>query len=329
MKRRELVRMALLGWTFMPFVAAAQEARRVPRVGVLAPGHPTRDTLPMKVFDAFRHGLRDLGYVEGRTVLIESRWDGGRPERHAALARELVQAGVDVIVAGTTGSAIAAKATTNLPIVMAATGGDPVALGLAASLSRPGGNVTGLTLQTYELPGKRLELLKEALPSLARVAVFHHLAPAAPAELDGFESAARSLGIRIQRVQVGAPEEFDGAFRDAVRASADAVLMIQSAIYATHRAKLAAVALKYRLPTMSGETGFARDGGLMNYGPNIVESWRRAAAYVDRILKGAKPSDLAIEQPTIFELAINVKTAKTLGLALPRSLLVRADEIFE
>jgi len=320
----------LCGLTLAPLaapLAAEGQQGRVPRIGVLAPGGPTPGTLPMQVFDAFRQGLRDLGYVEGQTIVIESRWDEGRPDRYASLAEELIRLNVDIIVAGTTGATVAAKATKSIPIVMAATGGDPVRLGLAESLTRPAGNVTGLTLQTYELPGKRLELLKAALPSLSRVILFRHPASPSPTEITEYERAARTLGLQLQTMEVRGPEDFDAAFHAAVRSKAQAVVMIQSSLYATYRAKLASVALKTRLPTMSGETGFAQDGGLMNYGPNIPDSWRRAASYVDKILKGTKPGDLPIEQPTKFELVINLKTAKALGLTIPQSLLLRADEL--
>jgi ABC-type uncharacterized transport system substrate-binding protein len=328
MERREFIVVLAFGFLAVPLAGEAQQGR-VPRIGVLAPGDPTPGTLPMQVFDAFRQGLRDLGYVEGQTIVIESRWDEGRPDRYASLAGELIRLNVDIIVAGTTGATVAAKATKSIPIVMAATGGDPVTLGLAASLPRPGGNVTGLTLQTYELPGKRLELLKAALPSLSRVMVFWHPASPWPPEITEYERAARTLGLQLQTMEVRGPEDFDAAFHAAARSAAQAVVMVQSSLYATYRAKLASVALKTRLPTMSGETGFAQDGGLMNYGPNIPDSWRRAASYVDKILKGTKPGDLPIEQPTKFELVINLKTAKALGLTIPQSLLLRADQVIE
>jgi putative ABC transport system substrate-binding protein len=313
-----------------PLAAEGQPAGKVPRVGVLVPGDPTPGSLPLQVFEAFRSGLRELGHIEGQTIVLEPRWDENRAERYASLASALVDLKVDVIVAGTTPTSLAAKsATTTIPIVMAAFGADPVTLGLVASLSRPGGNVTGLTLQAYDLPGKRLELLKEALPSISRVVLFWHPVSPSRTEITGYETAARALGLQLQAIQVGGPEDFDGAFRAVGRSGARAVVMIQSAAYATHRVKLASIALKTRLATMSGETGFARDGGLMNYGPNIPESWKRAATYVDKILKGAKPGDLPIEQPTKFDLVINLKTAKALGLTIPPSLLTRADQVIE
>ncbi len=316
--------------TLLPLAAEAQQAGRVPRIGVVAPGTPTPGTLPLQVFDAFRQALRDLGYVEGETVVLETRWDESRPEQIASLVRDLVQRNVDVILAGTTPASLAAKqATSMIPIVMAATGGDPVALGLAASLGRPGGNVTGITLQTYALPGKRLDLLREAIPRLSRGALFWNSRLPGATEVKDYEAAAQSLGIRLQLLKVNGPEDFDGAFHSAVQGRAQALMMVQSAVYAAHRAKIAELAVKNHLPTISGETGYAQAGGFMNYGPNVAESWRRAASYVDKILKGAKPADLPVEQPTKFELVINLKTAKALGLTIPQSVLLRADQVIE
>jgi ABC-type uncharacterized transport system substrate-binding protein len=328
MKRRAFV--ASIGALLAARIAGAQEVGKVWRVGILAPGSPIPGTLPSQVFGALQEALQDLGYIQGRNIILETRWDEGRPERHEEFARDLVQLRVDVIVAGTTPSSIAAKnATTTIPIVMAATGGDPVGLHLAASLSRPAGNVTGLTLQTYELPGKRLEFLKEALPGITRLAIFWDRSAPSPGEVTAHELAARPLGLHLQRVEVKGPEDFDGAFQAAVRGRSQGVIMVQSAVYAAHRGKLAAIALKTHLPTISGETGYAEAGGFMNYGPNIPESWRRAAGYVDKILKGAKPGDLPIEQPNKFEFAINLKTAKALGLTIPQSLLLRADQVID
>ncbi len=330
MTRKSITLILALVLTILTAPLAVQaEQGRIPRIGVLAPGDPTPGTLPMQVFDAFRQGLRELGYVEGRTIVIEPRWDEGRPDRYASLAEELIRLNVDIIVAGSAGAPVAVKATKNIPIAMAATGADPVTLGLAASLWRPGGKVTGLTLQTYELPGKRLELLKAALPSLSRVVLFRHPASPSPTEPTEYERGARTLGLRLQTMEVRGPEDFDAAFHVAARSAAQAVVMVQSSLYATYRARLASVAPKTRLPTMSGETGFAQDGGLMNFGPNSPDSWRRAAGYVDKILKGTKPGELPIAQPTKFELVINLKTAKALGLTIPQSLLLRADELIQ
>ena len=309
-----------------PLAADAQQAMRVPRVGVLAPGVP-----PLAHFEAFRQGLRDLGHLEGQTIVLEPRWEEGKPERYAALANDLARLKVDIIVAGTTPAALAAqKATATIPIVMSATGaGDPVELGLVASLARPGGNITGLILQTHELAGKRLELLKETVPSVSHVALLWNPAQVHQRQVKEHEAAARSLGMRLQPLEARGPGDFEGAFKAASQGRAGALIMAQSALFSIHRARLAELALNSRLPTISGETGFAQAGGLMNYGPNIVDSWRRAATYVHKILKGAKPADLPVEAPTKFELMINLKTAKALGLTIPQTILLQADQVIE
>ena len=282
MNRRTFLCGLTLGTLSASLVAEGQPAGKVPRIGVLMPGSPTRGSLPVQVFDAFRQGLRDLGYVEGGTIVLETRWDESRPEQNDSHIRDLVQRNVDVILAGTTPASVAAKqATSTIPIVMAATGGDPIALGLAASLGHPGGNVTGMTLQTHELPGKRLELLRDAIPRVSRVALFWNSRLPGTTEVKYHEAAAQSLGIRLQPLQVRGPEDFDGAFHAAVQGRSQALVMVQSAVYASHRARIAELALKNRLPTISGETGYAQAGGFMNYGPNIADSWRRAATYVD------------------------------------------------
>jgi putative ABC transport system substrate-binding protein len=327
-RRRFLV--TLLAGAPAPLGAGAQQLGTTRRIGVLAPGTDTPGGLPTIVVEAFRQGLRDLGYIERRDLVLDVRWDEGKPERNQELARELVRLPVHVIVAGTTPSTIAAqKATTTVPIVMAATGGDPVSLGLVTSVSRPGGNVTGLILQTHELPGKRLEFVKEVVPKLLRIALFWHPGHPSAGEIKGYETAARNQGVELQRIEARGPEQFDAAFEVAARAGSQAAIFVQSAVYAGYRARLAEIALKRQIPTISGETGFAAAGGLMNYGPNIPDSWRRAAGYVDKILKGAKPGDLPLEQPTKFELIINLKTAKALGLTIPPSLLARADQVIE
>jgi len=308
-----------------PLMAEAQPGGKVSRVGILAPG-----TGPLAHFEAFRQGLRDLGYVEGQSVILEPRWEEEKPERYAAFAEELARLNVDVIVAGTTPASLAAKnATATIPIVMAATGQGAVELGLVASLARPGGNITGLVLQTHELAGKRLEFIKEVVPGISRVALFWTPLQIHQTQVKEHEAAAKSLGVRLQSLEVRSPGYFEGAFQAASRCRARAVIMAQAALFSIYRARLAELALNDRLPTISGETGFAKAGGLMNYGPNIVDSWRRAAGYVDKILRGVKPGDLPVEQPTKFELVINLKTAKALGLTIPQSILVRADEIIQ
>jgi putative ABC transport system substrate-binding protein len=245
--------------------------------------------------------------------------------------QEFVAAGVDVIVASTTASTLAAqKVTRTTPIVMAASGGgDPVELGLAQTLARPGGNVTGLSLLTHVLPGKRLELLKELIPGASKVALIWNPTRPAQTDVSDHEAVAHALGLSILPFEVRRAEDLGATFQGARRANAQAALLAQGAFFTVHATKIAEIAMTSRLPTLSGETGYAQRGGLMNYGPNIAESWHRSAAYVDKILRGAKPGDLPIEQPTKFEFVINLKTAKALGLVIPPSLLARADQVFE
>jgi putative ABC transport system substrate-binding protein len=301
-----------------PLAAEAQQAK-VPRIGMLLVSYPEHTQA------RFRKALRDLGYVEGQNILVEYRSaPAGQTDRLADLATELVRLKVDVIVAQFTPSAQAAKrATADIPIVMAPAG-DPVGTGLVASLARPGGNVTGLSGMGAELSGKLLQLIKELLPAVTRVAALVHTTdPFARPFLDQIRSAARSLGVQIQPVVVGGPEEFDGAFAAMVKERAGAVLV--QGLLATKRT--ADLAVKHRLPAFSAGRTFAETGGLMSYAANADDIVRRAAVYVDRILKGAKPADLPVEQPTKFELVINMKTTNALGLKIPQSLLLRADEV--
>jgi ABC-type uncharacterized transport system substrate-binding protein len=309
-----------------PVVGDAQEARKIYRVAVL---HLTSPTPPV---DAFRKALRDLGWLEGQTLVIDYRGADGKVERLDQLATEIVTARPDVIVTGTSGAAIAAKrATATIPIVMAVSV-DPVGLGVVQSLARPGGNITGQAILSPELSAKRLELLKEALPGLVQVALFWNAAAGKPAvdrHLHVSQSAALALGIHLHPVEVRSAEVLDAAFQEARNARSGAVVTIQSALFHALNGRLAELALKYRLPVLSAETGFAEAGGLMNYGDSIDGAWRRAAIQVDRVLKGAKPADLPIEQPTTFELIINLKTAKALGLTIPGSILARADRVLQ
>jgi putative tryptophan/tyrosine transport system substrate-binding protein len=308
--------------------AHAQPAGKVPRIGVIVPGAPpgaSGDEL-----DVLRQGLRDLGYVEGQTIALEVRWGAGQRERYRALAADLVQLPVDVIVAAGGAAARAAQhATRTIPIVMMA-GVDPVAQGLVASLAHPGGNITGLALMIRELSGKRLELLHEAVPGLARVALLMDAGnPSRQVLLAEHETAARGLGVQLLLLEVRGPDEFVGAFQAAAQGQAQALIMGQSPLFFNHRARLAELALASHLPTMSGETGYAEAGGLMYYGPDIPGSFRRVAVYVDKILKGAQPADLPVEQPTTFELAINRKTAQALGLTIPSVLFFQADKVIQ
>jgi ABC-type uncharacterized transport system substrate-binding protein len=312
-----------------PLAAEAQPAAKVARIGYLGPNLAASPHLP----EAFRHGLRDLGYVEGRTVVIEYRDAEGKFERLPALAAELVALKVDIIVAGGTPAALAAKqATRTLPIVFAGPG-DPVTSGLVTSLARPGGNVTGLSSFAPELVGKCLEQLKQAVPGVSRVAALWQ--PGGLGErtdkdvLKEAEAAARALGVRLQFVEARGPENFDRAFSDMTRARSRALTVLPSNMFITERRRLVDLAAKNRLPAVYGLREFVDAGGLMSYGANPADSFRRAATYVDKILKGAKPADLPVEQPTKFELVINLKTANALGLTIPPSLLVRADEVIQ
>jgi putative ABC transport system substrate-binding protein len=310
------------------YLAEGQQPKKVPRVGVLVAGHPpTRPSL-----EGFRRGLRELGYVEGKNVILEVRWDEGKSDRWAELAGEVVRLEVDVILAGHTTAALGAKQATNtIPIVMGAAGGDPVASGLVTSLARPGGNITGLAFVGSELSPKRLELIEESIPGLSRVAVIWHPLERQNQEvqLKEIKETAQSLRLKLQPLEVRQRADFDSAFRAAHREKAGAVLITQSAFFGTYRDYIAELGLKYRLPTISGEADFAESGGLMFYGQNIPDTWKRAAAYVDKILKGAKPADLPVERPTKFEFVINLKTAKAINLTIPQSVLFRADKVIK
>jgi putative ABC transport system substrate-binding protein len=313
-----------------PLAAEAQQPAKVARIGYLS----TNLAANPHMQEAFRQGLRDLGYVEGRNVVIEYRDSEGKLERLPALAAELVALKVDVIVAAASNHfALAAKqATRTIPIVFAAAS-DPVASGLVTSLARPGGNVTGAAVITSELVGKRLELLTQAVPGVSRVAVLW--LPGALGErtekemLKDADVAARALGVRLQFVEVRGPADFDRAFSDMTRARAGALTVLPSNMFLREHGRLVDLAAKYRLPAVYTVKEYVDAGGLMSYGPNVADLFRRAATYVDKILKGAKPSDLPVEQPTKFELVINLKTARTLALTIPPSVLARADQIIE
>ena len=307
-------------------LAGAQQPGRVYRIGYVSA--PSRVTVE-RALDAFLRKLRELGWVEGQNLVIEYRWAEGKVERLPELAAELVRLKVDLIVAPAGSAALAAKgATGSIPIVMMFPN-DPVGLGLVASLGRPGGNITGTTgTPGPEIVGKQLQILKDVNPQASRVAILWNPAePAMAAERREAEAAARSLGIRLQHLDARGPEEFDTAFAAMPQERAQALLVGRDVTFQVHRARIAELALKGRLPTMYSFRENVEAGGLMAYGVNMTDFIGRAAVYVDKILKGAKPADLAVEQPKVFELIINLQAAKALGLVVPPSVLVRADEV--
>ena len=311
--------------------AEAQQPAKVPRIGVLVPWPAPTPAAPSPLLEAFRQGLRELGHVEGQNIAIEYRWAEGKFERLPGLAAELVGLNVDVIVTSHTRAIEATKrATSQIPIVMAAAG-DPVGMGLVASLARPGGNITGLSLLAPELAGKRLELLKETLPRLSRVAVLWNSANVAMRyTFREAQVAARVLGLTFQSLEVqGNPEDFERVFSTIPRERPDGLFVTLDPFTSLYRRRIAELAIKHRLPAIYEIREYVDAGGLMSYGPSVRDMWRRAATFVDKILKGAKPADLPVEQPTRFELVINLKTAKALGLTIPQSVLIRVDKIIE
>ena len=312
-----------------PLAAEAQQAGKVYRIGFLSPASPS-DPRVQRFLAAFRNGLGELGYVEGQTIAIESRWAAGKYERLPGLAAELVRLKMDVIVTAAVPAIRAAKeATSTIPIIMAVVV-DPVATGLVASLARPGGNITGLSIMTPELVGKQLEMLKEVVPKASRVAVLWNPAnPGNAPQLRAAEVAARTLGVRLQPLEARGPREIDSAFAAMTKEGASAVVVLVDVVFIDQRTRIADLAATRRLPSVYGLPESVEAGGLMAYGPSYLYNYRRAAVYVDKILKGANPADLPVEQPTKFELVINLKTARTLALTIPQSLLLRADEVIE
>ena len=309
------------------YSAQAQQPAKVPRIGYLTPSVSPNSSQ----FEAFRQGLRELGYIEGKNIVIEWRANEGKIDRNPTLAGELVRLKVDVIVAGGSSEIRAAKeATAVIPIVMVR-GGDPVGSGFIASLARPGGNITGLALLRPELSGKRLELLKETVPRLSRVAVFASSQSADYAlVLEEIEIAARPLGVKLQSLNILSPKDFETAFRDAAKGRADAVLFrVPGVSLSAHRTEVTALAVKNQLPAIYESAEEVDAGGLMSYGVNASDLYRRAATYVDKILKGRKPAELPVEQPTKFEFIINLKAAKQIGLTIPPNVLARADRVIK
>jgi putative ABC transport system substrate-binding protein len=312
-----------------PLAAEAQPAARTPRIGVLLPGTPATAARSPRM-QAFYQSLRDLGWVEGQNVVFERRYAEGQYDRLSALATELARLNVDVIVTASTPPAKAAKsATTSIPIVILDPG-DPVATGLVTSLARPGGNVTGVSSIAPDLAAKRLEMLKEAAPKTSRVAVLFNAAiPPAEIAMRELKAAAQVLGLQIQSVAVQGPKGFEDAFGTIAQDRADGLIVFPDPLTFTNQELIANFAAKSRVSSLYGAKEFVEIGGLMSYGPSYPGMFRRGAYYVDRILKGAKPADLPVEQPTKFELIINLKTAKALGLTIPQSLLQRADEVIQ
>jgi putative ABC transport system substrate-binding protein len=326
LKRRAFITLlggAAASW---PLAARAEQARKVPMVGFLGQSTPLGES---ERAAAFAQRLRELGWVEGRTIAIEYRWAAGRNERLAEIAAEFVQLKIDVIVAGGTPPVLAAmQATSIIPIVFASAG-DPVGTGLVASLARPGGNVTGLSVLAVDLAGKRLDLLREVVSGLGRLAIMGNVANSLILiELAELQAAAGRLGLQVDRLEIQRPQDIAPAF-EAVKGRADAVYVCQDLLTVGNRMRINTLALGARLPLMHASREHIEAAGLMSYGPNFLDLYRRAGDYVDKILRGAKPGDLPVEQPTKFELVINLTTARALGLTIPESLLARADEVIE
>ena len=324
MKRREFITL-LGGATAWPLVARAQG--RIPRVGFM--GNSTA-ALEVNLVNSFREGLRELGYEEGRNIAIEYRWADGRYERFAALVAELIAAKVDVIVTAGTPAALAVKkATSTVPLVMVAVG-DPVGTGLVPSLARPDGNLTGLSSVAPDLEGKRLELLREIVPSVSRIAVFiNSVNPFHATSMRQAQSAGKTLGVKVQQYDIRKSEDLDGAFAAIRKERPDALLILADRVFLHNRERIVDFTEEQRLPNVSAYKEVVEAGGLMSYGPSYEDMHKRAAIYVNKILKGAKPGNLPIEQPTKFTLVVNLKAAKALGISMPPAVLSRADDVIE
>jgi putative ABC transport system substrate-binding protein len=311
----------------LSFLAEAQQPKKVPRIGFLSSRSADAEKSRLA---AFQQGLRGLGYEEGKNILIEQRYAEGNFDRLPELAAELVRLNVDVLVTTGTPAAHAAKdATKTIPIVIG-NAGDPVGTGLVASLARPGGNITGLSVMAPELSANRLELLKEIVPRLSRVAVILNPAnPVNPPQLKETQAASPASGVTVVSFEVRGPEDIDGAFSTIRKERAGALIVFADPVLNTHQTRITELAAKTRLPAVYSERGYVDAGGLMSYGTNFDDLYRHAAIYVDKILKGAKPADLPVEQPTKFELVINLKAAKQIGLTIPQSVLYRADKVIK
>jgi len=329
MTRRTFLCGLTLGTLYAPSVGAAQQTGKVYRIGILWPTPRPAAAQPTPRDDAFRQEMRSLGWIEGRNWVSETRWADGKLELLPALATELVRLKVDLIVTvGTPAARAARQATQTIPIVMAASG-DAVGVGLVTTRPRPGGNVTGLSFLGRELAPKLLELLKETVPTASRAAVLWDLTIGGAALEQTMESSASALALRLQRLEARSAKDYHAAFSAMSRARAEALVVLPMGTASTHQTLIAELAAKQRLPAVYGEASYVEAGGLMSYGPNFADLHRRAATYVGKILKGTKPADLPVEQPTKFELVINMRTAKALGVTIPQSILVRADEIIQ
>jgi ABC-type uncharacterized transport system substrate-binding protein len=327
MKNRRAFISLLGGAAAWPLAARAQQTGKLPTIGFSGAGTLLTDSQRVA---AFVQRLHELGWAEGGNVVIEYRWPEGRNDRVAEIAVELVRIKVDVIVTtGTPGALAAQQATSVIPVVMT-TVADPVGSGLVASLARPGGNITGLSLQQADLAGKRLELLREVIPALRRLAILANVSnPNAVPEMGQVQAAARTLGLEVAVFEIRRAEDIAPAFEALIKDRSEALYVVGDALLTTNRIRINTLALGARLPTSCATREFVEVGGLMSYGPNFPDLFRRSADYVDKILRGAKPSDLPIEQPTKFDLVINLITAKALGLTVPPTLLARADEVIE
>jgi putative ABC transport system substrate-binding protein len=326
MRRREVITLlggAVVAW---PLAARAQQAGKLPTIGFLGPN--TRSAASEWVV-ALVQRLRELGWMEGRTITIEYRWAEGREERFPEIAAELVRLKVELIVTSGTPAVMASKKATSVIPIVFATAGDPVGSGLVASLARPGGNVTGLATLANELAGKRLELLREVVPGLRRLAIMGNVGnPFTVLELGDVQAAARTLGLEVVMLEIRRAQDLAPAF-EALKSRADALYVCTDALANTNRIRINIAAVGERLPTMHGSRDYVEAGGLMSYGPNFPDLFRRAGDLVDKILRGAKPADLPVEQPTKFDLVVNLTTAKALGIDVPASLLATADEVIE
>jgi putative ABC transport system substrate-binding protein len=325
--RRRLLQGSLV-MVLSRLLSGCEKPAKAPRIGFLAVG--SREGRAFLI-NGFQQGLREHGYVEGQNILIEYRFSEGRNDRLPELAAELVNLKVKLILASGSPASFAAKdATRTIPIVMGSLAANPIDTGLISSLSRPGGNITGMTEMASELGAKRLELLKQIVPRLSRVAVFWNPPnPAYGPVLKALEAAAPAMGVALQRLEVGVPEDFESALQTATRQRADALFVLGDPLVTNRPKMLADLALKYRVPTITDFRELPEAGGLLSFGPDLVDSYRRAATHVDKILKGANPADLAMEQPTKFDLVVNLKTARILGLTIPQSVLLKATGVIQ